>query len=701
MRKLLIALLVLACASSAGAQVVGQGAAGTTPWPVVQPTSPTTSGTLGALNATVTLALGNADIAGVTIQGVYSSWSGIASFEGSADGGTTYFLLSVTSIDGSGAGTNYSSILPSGRTFYAATGGLTHVRVRASSYTSGTPTFYLNGSKYPNVVGVIPALANYTPVSINDTFGLSLSQAGSNNDLKVALTDLVPLSGAQRISTNSGTVNAGTQRVVLPTDQPTLSVSLAANQSVNVAQVAGTATSVNSGVKDAGTTRVILATDQPQLTNKLLVTPDSVALPANQSVNESQINGVTPLMGNGVTGTGSPRVTIASDNTAFPVNATLSAETTKVIGTVNQGTSPWVVSGTVTTTPPSNASSNLAQVAGTATSVNSGVKDAGTIRVILATDQPALTNKLLVTPDSVALPANQSVNLNQAAGTALDVNSGVKSAGTIRVILATDQPQLTNKLLVTPDSVALPANQSVNVAQMGGVATSMNTGVRDTGTQRVTVATNDLVPVSLAAETTKVIGTVNVAAAQTIAVTNATPANLQVTDTPIALTKGTQGATGFTTQDLKDAGRTLVTLTADNVVPILTTDTIVTMAKLVGDTVTAGVTTYAVTAAKTLRIQNITITQVPSSTTVAQLRVRLRTLSSGACTAAAGVVAGVWSLSSPPGTLAASAGGVETVSIPFPDGIEFSGATRNICFTMNALGAAAQLVTITMVGYEY
>jgi hypothetical protein len=42
---------------------------------------------------------------------------------------------------------------------------------------------------------------------------------------------------------------------------------------------------------------------------------------ANRSVNVAQINGITPLMGNGVTGTGSPRVTIASDNTAFTVNA--------------------------------------------------------------------------------------------------------------------------------------------------------------------------------------------------------------------------------------------------------------------------------------------------------------------------------------------------------------------------------------------
>lgn len=61
----------------------------------------------------------------------------------------------------------------------------------------------------------------------------------------------------------------------------------------------------------------------------------AVQIAANSSVNVAQINGVTTLMGNGVTGTGSQRVTIASDNTAFSVNATLSAETTKVIGTIN------------------------------------------------------------------------------------------------------------------------------------------------------------------------------------------------------------------------------------------------------------------------------------------------------------------------------------------------------------------------------
>lgn len=100
--------------------------------------------------------------------------------------------------------------------------------------------------------------------------------------------------------------------------------------------------------------------------------------------------------------------------------------------------------------PASQAISGTVSASNLPTTVdtNSGNKSASTIRVVLATDQPALTNKLLVTPDSVALPANQSVNVNQLAGTTPDTNSGNKSAGTQRFVLATDQPQLTNALLV-------------------------------------------------------------------------------------------------------------------------------------------------------------------------------------------------------------------------------------------------------------
>jgi len=45
-----------------------------------------------------------------------------------------------------------------------------------------------------------------------------------------------------------------------------------------------------------------------------------VSISGNQAVNVAQINGVTPLMGAGNTGTGSHRVTIASDQAAIPVS---------------------------------------------------------------------------------------------------------------------------------------------------------------------------------------------------------------------------------------------------------------------------------------------------------------------------------------------------------------------------------------------
>lgn len=160
-----------------------------------------------------------------------------------------------------------------------------------------------------------------------------------------------------------------------------------------------------------------------------------------------------------------------------------------VIGAVTQSGAPW--------------SENITQLGGNAINLGTGNTGTGTQRVVIATDQPTLTNaqpvlqsgtwninnisgtitlptgaataakqpalgtagaasadvitvqgvagmtKLLVTPDSVALPANQSVNLSQVAGTTTDTNSGNKSAGTIRVVIATDQPSLSNALPVT------------------------------------------------------------------------------------------------------------------------------------------------------------------------------------------------------------------------------------------------------------
>lgn len=80
--------------------------------------------------------------------------------------------------------------------------------------------------------------------------------------------------------------------------------------------VGGNLTGLAPGAAGTASTQVFTIQGIASMT-KLLVTPDSVALPANQSVNVSQINAVTPLMGNGATGTGSQRVTVVNDNTGI------------------------------------------------------------------------------------------------------------------------------------------------------------------------------------------------------------------------------------------------------------------------------------------------------------------------------------------------------------------------------------------------
>lgn len=220
----------------------------------------------------------------------------------------TFFDVPITNTTTGGvAPTN--GITPVTATTFTAPMLMRYVRLNVTAWVSGALTVQgsLKGGVYPN---------NITLGTGANVIG-ALSANQSVNHAQVSGT---------AVSVNNGTTDAGTQRVTLSSDstgQVKLATgantigALTANQSTNVAQVAGTTADTNSGTKSAGTLRVVIATDQPALTNKLLVTPDSVALPANQSVNAAQINGVTPLMGNGTTGTGSPRVTIASDNSTL------------------------------------------------------------------------------------------------------------------------------------------------------------------------------------------------------------------------------------------------------------------------------------------------------------------------------------------------------------------------------------------------
>lgn len=245
---------------------------------------------------------------------------------------------------------------------------------------------------------------------------------------------------------------------------------------------------------------------------------------------------------------------------------------------------------------------------------------------------------------------------------------------------------------------ALVANQSVNAAQINGIAPLMGNGISGTGSQRVNIASDNTafaVNATLIAETTKVIGTVNVAAAQTIAVTQATPANLQATVTNLALTKGTQGATGVSTQDLKDAGR--VAFSAATViagVTAVTVEALVTLVPVRAGTAAATATSQAVTAAKRLRITSITIGFISTAAAVLSMRFALRTNPAGAATATSPILH-IIPLSSAPAVIQQGA----QTTVTFPDGLEFSGTEQ---FGITQIGSAISgTLWISVSGFEY
>lgn len=183
----------------------------------------------------------------------------------------------------------------------------------------------------------------------------------------------------------------------------------------------------------------------------------SVYVQGTAPANVSQINGVTPLMGNGVTGTGSLRVTIASDNSAVPYNQT--------------------------------------QVNGVTRLVGNGIAGAGTPRVTIASDNTAFTvNTTPTTP-------TQSF-INSAATT--NATSVKASAGTVFNIVATNTNAAARYLkfynkasapTVGTDvpvlTITLPASQSVTISPHqgirfgSGIALATTTGAADSDTGAV------------------------------------------------------------------------------------------------------------------------------------------------------------------------------------------------------------------------
>lgn len=173
------------------------------------------------------------------------------------------------------------------------------------------------------------------------------------------------------------------------------------------------------------------------------------------------------------------------------------------------------------------------------------------------------------------------------------------------------------------------------------------------------------------------------------------------TMTQQAITKGTQGSTGITTQDLKDSGRSARTITLDSFAVAATAETLMTMSYSTDNgTLTTG-TSYPVTTAKRLRLQCISVGlhTIAGNTTAVNVIVRVRVNNAGT-----GIVTSPVQMVVPVQGIAAANQAGMPVLLDFPDGWEFV-AGAGISVTVQCAGfiatTAAPKVDITIIGYEY
>lgn len=167
----------------------------------------------------------------------------------------------------------------------------------------------------------------------------------------------------------------------------------------------------------------------------------------------------------------------------------------------------------------------------------------------------------------------------------------------------------------------------------------------------------------------------------------------EVTQAPI--TKGVQGTTGVTTQDLKDAGRAIINAATDVAgVACVTTEAMLPLNVSRNGAAPAAVTTIAVTAGKRFRITGLVASVRSTGVAALSARVVLRLNPSDAAAVTSPIVA-IASLSAP----AAVAEDGDTCVIPFPDGIEISG-TMQAGLSLVCSGTGG-VVYAALLGYEY
>jgi hypothetical protein len=162
-----------------------------------------------------------------------------------------------------------------------------------------------------------------------------------------------------------------------------------------------------------------------------------------------------------------------------------------------------------------------------------------------------------------------------------------------------------------------------------------------------------------------------------------------------AITKGAQGATGFTVQELKDAGRQSITLAWELVAGTAAAESALTNFTngQRGGTALSAANQYTVSTSKTLRITTVICTLLENATTcIGRFRIRQAATVANTSPIIFDCVVGVFA-----GTAAAKQG--QTIAVAIPDGIEVA-AGQQITFTWFT-DVNTCTVSMVILGFEY
>ncbi len=237
--------------------------------------------------------------------------------------------------------------------------------------------------------------------------------------------------------------------------------------------------------------------------------------------NVKQINGVTTLMGNGTTGTGSQRVTIASDNTPFPVKTDqtthgttdlVAADITKVGGsavTLGQKTAansfPVVLASdniiTIGAVTSAQSATTTGNITGNAQAITINVTGYSTVGVSLGGTYSGINVSFLASKDGgvtypyvIQAKRDDSYTVETTSGSL----SNTTRAWTIPIggythfeVLSTAYSSGTGAVTIIATGDNLSLMPSVGLASIMGNIILTGNGATGNGSQRVTIASDN------------------------------------------------------------------------------------------------------------------------------------------------------------------------------------------------------------------